>query len=360
MKTSSRWLLLSVVLIGTAACTGNEGAASDDLGAMPPNETSDEESSASAEPSAATENGPGGTDPGPSNSEEDTDEGIDPPSDEEPLAVPPLVIDGPEDDAGVTPGPSTTPEPEVGTSVGEPEPESTLVENSTTQPEPAVTEPEVTVPPEPAVIEPEVTVPPEPAVIEPEVTVPPEPAVIEPEPMVTSPEPEVVEPEPDPCAGVPQCDLVCAPGTWNPVDENGCVHSCECKADPNHDWCVDGCAADEQCVQEVPTRNGEETRYVCADLENDCDNAMACGCFEDYEDCTPSEETGLCSCPPRNPCGSCLVGQRCVYQKGGQSRYLCATELAACASPLACGCVVQQGACEMDEDRGVCSCDNGF
>jgi hypothetical protein len=33
---------------------------------------------------------------------------------------------------------------------------------------------------------------------------------------------------PDVCAAVPQCDLVCSEGTENPIDESGCVHSCEC------------------------------------------------------------------------------------------------------------------------------------
>lgn len=33
------------------------------------------------------------------------------------------------------------------------------------------------------------------------------------------------------CSDIPQCDLVCAPGTHNPIDENGCLHSCECVPD---------------------------------------------------------------------------------------------------------------------------------
>jgi hypothetical protein len=36
----------------------------------------------------------------------------------------------------------------------------------------------------------------------------------------------------NPCAGIPECDLLCPGGTTNPTDENGCVHTCECVADP--------------------------------------------------------------------------------------------------------------------------------
>lgn len=36
---------------------------------------------------------------------------------------------------------------------------------------------------------------------------------------------------PDPCATVPMCDLLCPPGTHNPSDPSGCVHSCECVPD---------------------------------------------------------------------------------------------------------------------------------
>ena len=32
------------------------------------------------------------------------------------------------------------------------------------------------------------------------------------------------------CSDIPKCRLACPPGTVNPVDENGCVHTCECAA----------------------------------------------------------------------------------------------------------------------------------
>lgn len=37
--------------------------------------------------------------------------------------------------------------------------------------------------------------------------------------------------EPDPCDGIPGCLFECSSGTHNPIDENGCVHTCECVPD---------------------------------------------------------------------------------------------------------------------------------
>lgn len=41
----------------------------------------------------------------------------------------------------------------------------------------------------------------------------------------------VVRDCPDPCADIPQCEFLCPPGTHNPTDEHGCVHTCECVPD---------------------------------------------------------------------------------------------------------------------------------
>jgi hypothetical protein len=33
---------------------------------------------------------------------------------------------------------------------------------------------------------------------------------------------------PDPCAGIPQCGFACPAGKTNPIDSNKCIHKCEC------------------------------------------------------------------------------------------------------------------------------------
>jgi hypothetical protein len=38
---------------------------------------------------------------------------------------------------------------------------------------------------------------------------------------------------PDPCADIRMCRFLCPEGTHNPIDENGCVHTCECEPDPS-------------------------------------------------------------------------------------------------------------------------------
>lgn len=248
--------------------------------------------------------------------------------------LPPLVIGGAaENDAGVEPEPSMTAEPAV---PGEPE--------MTAEPVP--------VEPEPVGVEPEtVVVEPEPVGVE------PEPVATEPEPAAMEPEPVVMEPEPSACDTRPQCDLVCAAGTVNPVDEDGCVNTCECEGLPDAcSQCKDG----EECIQ---VGQDADARFACAEVMSDCQSLLPCGCFEDYQDCSLSlQNVGMCMCEaPVDPCGGCDTGKTCIFQAGGPgpSRYLCAAE-SNCPTPGACWCIQQQGACQMSVEHGVCECDNGL
>jgi len=66
---------------------------------------------------------------------------------------------------------------------------------------------------------------------------------------------------PDDCSGVPVCDRpTCPPGTHNPVDDRGCVHSCECIPDSSE-------CTPEECGP-VP--------YACPEIL--CDDGSIGGC----------------------------------------------------------------------------------
>jgi hypothetical protein len=67
--------------------------------------------------------------------------------------------------------------------------------------------------------------------------------------VVTDPEiGDTIECEPTGvCDDVPACELECPPGTHNPIDENGCVHTCECVADDPGGSCDDVPACELEC-----------------------------------------------------------------------------------------------------------------
>jgi hypothetical protein len=166
------------------------------------------------------------------------------------------------------------------------------------------------------------------------------------------PEPEpMMEPVPDPCATLPVCDMTCPAGTMNPVTGSGCLDTCSCETLP--DACRD-CDSDEECVE---LASEDEARYACAGKVEGCVNILPCGCFEDYGNCTLGLQ-GVCQCEvPPDPCGGCDDGKRCIYQQSGQAgpRYLCASANN-CEGPADCSCILQQGQCTADPNRGVCAC----
>lgn len=324
-----------LVALGSTACASSNGG-----GSSSSNTVQSAEDDAGVEAEAEPDVGPNEPEAPAESSDDDDDPAGAPDDDGLPtVQVPDFAIPAPVDDE---PDASTEPEP----SASEPEPNAT-------QPEPSSAEPET----EPAAPEPEPTVHPEPAK-EPEPTASePEPAVVEPEPVIDPTVEPVergpVEPEPDVCIGRPQCDLACQPGFYHPADADGCVDGCSCA--PLDPVCTT-CDSDEQCIHET-SKDG--TRYRCADVISDCASVAPCGCFEDYGDCTLSE-AGLCECTvPDDPCGGCSDGKRCIYQQwvpgGGGSRYLCAAAND-CKGPDDCSCIVQQGQCQPDPNRGVCAC----
>ncbi len=98
----------------------------------------------------------------------------------------------------------------------------------------------------------------------------------------------------DPCSEtVPECDLLCPPGTHNPVDECGQVHTCECVADD----CSDIPACEFLCPE--GTHNPVD--------ENGCEHT--CECAPDSTDCTAEECGPAPGCPsytcPDGSIGGC-------------------------------------------------------
>jgi hypothetical protein len=299
-----------------------------------------------------------------------------PPTEPEPVSAEPPVPE-PEATPTTPPGGTATPnpsepEPEPSPSPVEPEPNTTPVPEP--EPEPAAAPAPTPTLPRPAPTPTSPSPAPTPTVPSPipTPTIPapvPTPTVPVPVPTVTAPpkepeppEPEAnpepaPEPEADPCSDEAQCTPSCDPGFVHPVDENGCVDNCSCVAlSP----VCDTCASDEECFVE---KSPDGTRYGCAVLVEDCDSVAACGCFQDYGDCS-SNTDDVCECTiPTNPCGSCDRGQRCVYQTGVllgiAASYTCA-EADSCDGPTDCDCIEDQGDCAFDNGLEVCSCDNGL
>jgi hypothetical protein len=106
----------------------------------------------------------------------------------------------------------------------------------------------------------------------------------------------------DACAGIPQCELLCPEGTSNPVDENGCVHTCECESDettvtdpcgdpPTCEPCADGYLHDDQGCQTCECAPPPPPPGPCDDLDE-----ATCAATEG---CMPvSDGQGYIGCRP--------------------------------------------------------------
>lgn len=89
---------------------------------------------------------------------------------------------------------------------------------------------------------------------------------------------------PDPCAAVPVCALQCPPGTHNPVDDAGCVHTCECVPDGDLRWyetCGDPVCGGwrpsdlPRCTTQTAGAPCEVEGALC-DLGNGCNSHLLC------------------------------------------------------------------------------------
>ena len=110
---------------------------------------------------------------------------------------------------------------------------------------------------------------------------------------------------PDPCAGIPECDLACPPGTHNPIDDNGCVHSCDCV--PDEDPCAHIPVCDFLCppgTHNPIDDNGCVHWCECTPDEDPCANIPVCDRACPPGTHNPIDDNGCvlwCECVPDDP-----------------------------------------------------------
>lgn len=183
------------------------------------------------------------------------------------------------------------------------------------------------------------------------------------EPVTDPQEPEpapVFDPEPippeDPCAEKPTCDLACAEGSAHPVDENGCIDSCSCEpvVTPN---------PAPICVVEGNPCFPTTVAVSIIAAPTNCCAGLSCIATT----CTDSEPPSCSySCVEnggaKDPCGGCEDGLTCIFQNGGPgpARHLCANETTPCNEDDLCGCIIDQGTCAYSLEENLCHCDNGL
>ena len=110
--------------------------------------------------------------------------------------------------------------------------------------------------------------------------------------------PDSAPPEAGACDQVPQCDFACPPGTKNPVDQRGCVHTCECVPCSNDEiargecgnvpdscankGCGAGCRTGTRVNAEACTQDGrcDEANYALCTCTS-CQNCTVNGCADD-------------------------------------------------------------------------------
>lgn len=140
---------------------------------------------------------------------------------------------------------------------------------------------------------------------------------------------EIRDCAPEECAEIPQCDLLCPDGTTNPVDEHGCVHTCEC---------VPVACGDDECG---PAPGAPA--YTCPDGSiggniGPCERNADGVCGWVFREC-PAEECaeGDCGPPLGAPAIVCADGSiggntgRCLRNADGT----CGWELRECPDPCA-------------------------
>ena len=134
---------------------------------------------------------------------------------------------------------------------------------------------------------------------------------------------------PDPCAGIPACRLACPPGTHNPVDANGCTHTCECVPD--------------DCTERECGSPPDSPTIMCSDGSiggntGRCFRNAAGVCGWEWRECPPADcREGECGPPLRAPTILCSDGSiggntgRCLREADG----VCRWELRECPDPCA-------------------------
>jgi hypothetical protein len=140
---------------------------------------------------------------------------------------------------------------------------------------------------------------------------------------------ELRECPPDECAALPMCDLLCPPGTVNPIDDRGCVDSCSCVPAP---------CSDRECG---PAPGAPA--YMCPDGSwggniGLCERSAAGVCGWVFRECPPSDCTDReCGSPPDSPTLMCDDGSiggntgRCLRGADG----VCGWEWRECPDPCA-------------------------
>jgi hypothetical protein len=145
------------------------------------------------------------------------------------------------------------------------------------------------------------------------------------------------------CSAIPQCDFVCPEGTANPVDGNGCEHTCECVRP--EDACANAPACGSQCPPGTTSpvdESGCVTSCTCVPAPTDagsasCSNVPACEFACPEGTINPVDDAGCthsCECVvPGSPAGRLSLFYTCgdpVCQgyTGGSGAPLCSTETA--------------------------------
>jgi hypothetical protein len=148
------------------------------------------------------------------------------------------------------------------------------------------------------------------------------------------------------CQQLPACQFQCPDGTANPVDGDGCTHTCECTLPPAGTGMSDGatvsCPTVPQCQFQCPdgTQNPVDVQgcaHTCECVRHGdvCVNEPACGSSCPPGTVTPVDRNGCitsCKCPPADAgvqgpklyftCGD----PSCSGYRGGSGQPLCTTQ----------------------------------
>jgi hypothetical protein len=111
----------------------------------------------------------------------------------------------------------------------------------------------------------------------------------------------------DECSALPQCDFLCPDGTINPVDDNGCTHTCECVAPPEPNCTNEPGLPRDGCVPPAPDSGTTSLFFTCGDpvCRGYTPNGSTPLCStEQAGDPCPVEGT---SCDPQDECNRLLT-----------------------------------------------------
>lgn len=136
------------------------------------------------------------------------------------------------------------------------------------------------------------------------------------------------------CDSIPRCEFLCPEGTRNPIDANGCEHTCECKS--HQDLCPNEPACGSQCAPgTIPStdRNGCLVSCTCVPAPSTTDGgAGGAGGLKLYYTCGDplcrgyTGGSGAPLCTTENAGAPCSIdGQKCDPQNDCNALVICAS-----------------------------------